>query len=381
MRKIASHYLLTPDGLCSDRVVTIADDGEILSVETCREIDRLAGVEFYSGILLPGFVNAHCHLELSAMQGMIPEGCGFAGFARGMRRLRVRCTEEELRRAAALADSRMWQEGVQVVGDVCNGPITFPIKAASKICYHSFIELFGVGKTDSVAADRLAEQARSMGLRATVTPHSLYAVGREAFASIVKKADNEPISLHFLESEQEQELFHRTGALWKWYVEQGLDPDFLDGGSPTERLLRELPHDRRLLLVHDCRLDSTSFDRIRAHFESAVSWVFCPGSNRYISGERPPWKLLRDRGARIALGTDSLASNRTLSMVAELSLLPEIPLEERLRWATQGGAEALGIDDRCGRIESGMRPGLVLLEGVDYAKMELTPQSHARRIV
>lgn len=97
-RRIASHYLLTRSGLRPRPLLTLADDGTVVGVDTWRDPDRQAGVEFYSGILLPGMVNAHCHLELSCLRGAIPAGGGFAAFARGMGAQRGRFDEEQRRR-------------------------------------------------------------------------------------------------------------------------------------------------------------------------------------------------------------------------------------------------------------------------------------------
>ena len=115
-------------------------------------------------------------------------------------------------------------------------------------------------------------------------------------------------------------------------------------------------------------------------FSTPVAWALCPRSNLYISGLRPPVELLRRNGLHICVGTDSLASNERLSPLEELKSLPEVPLDERLRWATAAGAAALGIDDRLGSVEPGKRPGLLLLSGIDYERMQLTDRSTLSRI-
>lgn len=104
----------------------------------------MPGTEFYSGVLAPGLVNAHCHLELSYLRGAIPEGCGFAGFAGAMGQVRERFGPEERLRAVAAADAAMWQAGVQAVGDISNGDTTFSVKELSRVAYHTFIEFFGL---------------------------------------------------------------------------------------------------------------------------------------------------------------------------------------------------------------------------------------------
>ena len=107
-------------------------------------MDSQAGVEFYSGILLPDMVNAHCHLELSYMKGRIPPGGGFTAFAKGMGTARTGATREQRVAAAEDADAVLWSQGVGAVGDVCNGDSTFALKRRSRIGYTNFLELFGI---------------------------------------------------------------------------------------------------------------------------------------------------------------------------------------------------------------------------------------------
>ena len=95
IRRIASNLLWQPGGFLRHPLVSIDAGGRILGVEQCAEPDRLAGVEFYGGVLLPGLVNAHCHLELAHLAGMIPAGCGFRGFIRALRAHRHAVSGEE----------------------------------------------------------------------------------------------------------------------------------------------------------------------------------------------------------------------------------------------------------------------------------------------
>ncbi len=388
MKRISSHYLLTPEGLLPRRVVTVDGGGTIIDISAPENLDREAGVEFYAGILIPGFVNAHCHLELSYLHEAISAGGGFAEFAKGMRANRGRFTEEERMRTADFRDAKMWAEGVSAVGDICNGRTTFGVKSRSRIKYHNFIELFGLD-ADPARAFEICGDARRGGLEATITPHATYSLQREAFAAAVDGTENlvfasetrQPLSIHFMESTDETELFQKRGLMWEWYLEQGLEPDFLNCGSPAERLVRQVPADRPVMLIHNCCVTQRDIDIVMDHFTAPVTWVLCPGSNRYISGTRPPVELLRKNRLRIAVGTDSLASNETFSMVHELGMLGNVPLEELLSWATLNGARALGMDNRLGSIEIGKSPGLVLLSGLDMETLALAPGAKTERII
>ena len=377
MRRIASHRLLLPDNtLLHDPLVTVGDDGRIAAVESCCDVDRREGVEFYAGLLLPGFVNAHCHIELSHLSGTVPRRCGFAGFARAMAASRGGFTDAQRHSAAAAALAKMWSEGVDAVGDISNGESSFAAKAESPVRLRNWAEFFGLNTPSDESVRRLAER-----FGATVTPHSTYSVQDAPFRAICA-AGREPLSIHFLESCGEAELYRGCGELTVWYAERGWECDFLGYGSPARRIVESVPAGRRTMLVHNCHLTQEDYDLISAHFTEPVWWCICPRSNDYISGAEPPVPLLRRNGANICIGTDSAASNEVLSMVAELKALRgRMPLVEALSAATRGGAEALGFADELGRVEAGRRCGLTVLEGVDFDSMTLRDTAAARRVV
>ena len=374
-RKIASNWLWTPEGFLRRPLVTLDDGGRILDVRTCDDPDREPFTEFHAGLLTPGFVNAHCHLELSALRGRIPEGCGFAGFARAMGEVRGLTGEEERRAAIAAADAEMTRGGIVAVGDIANGEAAFDVKSAGRIAYRTFAEFFGLRM---MAADSLRPLLRHP--RTSLTPHSVYSVQDAPFRALCAEG-TAPLSIHFMESPAEAELFAGRGPLHEWYARAGFACDFLHYGSPAERLVRSIPAERPLILVHACCVGEEEVRRILAHFTAPVYWCLCPRSNRYISRLAPPVALLRSLGARICLGTDSLASNRSLSLLDELRALGGIPLRESLRWATLGGAEALGLDDALGTVAPGKRPGLNLLTGLDFERMALTPDTRVKPLI
>ncbi len=374
-RKIASNWLWTPEGFLRRPLVTLDDGGRILDVRTCDAPDREPFTEFHAGLLTPGFVNAHCHLELSALRGRIPEGCGFAGFARAMGEVRGLADEEERRAAIAAADAEMTRGGIVAVGDIAHGEAAFDVKSAGRIAYRTFAEFFGLR---TMAADGLRPLLRHP--RTSLTPHSVYSVQDAPFRALCAEG-TAPLSIHFMESPAEAELFAGRGPLHEWYARAGFACDFLHYGSPAERLVRSIPAERPLILVHACCVGEEEVRRILAHFTAPVYWCLCPRSNRYISRLEPPVALLRSLGARICLGTDSLASNRSLSLLDELRALGGVPLRESLRWATLGGAEALGLDDALGTVAPGKRPGLNLLTGLDFERMALTPDTRVKPLL
>ena len=136
------------------------------------------------------------------------------------------------------------------------------------------------------------------------------------------------------------------------------------------------------MLVHNCYLTPEDIDVIMNHFTAPVYWVLCPRSNSYISGLEPrSVALMRARGLNICIGTDSLASNWSLSILEELKCFKDVPLDELLSWATLGGAKALGLDHALGVVEAGRRCGIVNISGVNLESMSLTDAYVARRLL
>ena len=337
----------------------------------------MAGVEFHSGILCAGFVNAHSHIELAYLHGAIETGGGFANFASSMGKVRGNFSEEEQLSAIADGDKTMWQEGVDAVGDIVNGATSFAIKSSSKIYYHSFAEVFGLRECN---IERQRELLRYPNT--SLSPHSVYSVQDAPFREVCGAQKEQPLSIHFLETQSEKELYLGGGSLHEWYKAVGFECDFLHYGSPAKRIVECVPKDRSVMLVHNCAVSQEDVDTIMGHFSAPVYWALCPRSNNYISGLEPQSvELLRANKLNICIGTDSLASNWSLSIVEELKMFKGIPLTELLQWATINGAKALGIDDKFGTIEVGKQSGIVNLTGVNLIDFTLTSASKAVRIL
>ncbi len=376
MRRIASHRLLLPNReWLKNPLLTLDHRGTILAIESREDVDSLADVEFYGGLLIPGFVNAHCHLELSHMKGAIERGCGFAGFAQGMGSKRGGFSADERFRAAAAAAAKMWAEGISAVGDISNGESSFEVKSYSPIRFRNWIEFFGLNNTSDERLHHLLRYDDTI-----ITPHSIYSVQDAPFRKICSEGSG-ALSIHFMESSGEQALFKGEGELAEWYARRGFECDFLHYGSPARRIVESVPSVRPLMLVHNCFVTEEDIDLIMSHFKAPVWWCLSPRSNNYISGIKPPVGLLRRKGLNICVGTDSLASNDSLSMLEEVKALEGLPLAEALHAATAVGADALGFGDDMGRIEVGLRPGVVLIEGVDFDTMTLRSDARSRRLL
>ncbi|MFH0760819.1 MAG: amidohydrolase family protein [Bacteroidota bacterium] len=389
MRKFSAHRICPvtsppiPFG-----IIETDDKGTILAVrETGGQPVEEAGLEFYNGMIVPGFINAHCHLELSHLKGQIPANTGLAGFLSRIRENRSG-TPEEILRAAREADNMMFSGGISAAGDICNTTDTAGIKNTSPIRYHSFIEIFGLDPSTASSRFHQALLYTSSFLLSTLTPHSPYSVSRTLWELFREHPElTRRISIHHAESEEERELLEKgTGPLADDFRHTGLDISQLPANAKEIfSLLNTYLPDSQVLLVHNLNFnpDLRHSSLITRHL--SLFYILCPNSNLYIHNRLPDFKRFAGSGEIVCLGTDSLASNRNLSIPEEMKTVqeaaPEIPFEVILRWATLNGAIALGMDDELGTLEPGKRPGLVNISPFDYNAGKLKPESRARRLI
>ncbi|MDR3133069.1 MAG: amidohydrolase family protein [Prevotellaceae bacterium] len=389
MRRIAAHYLFPILGEPLARGVVTLNDENII-VETGTLQDETESTEFYNGILVPGFVNAHCHLELSHMKGAcMPQG-GLAGFIRQMGSpARYQSTAAVRAAAMAAADREMQAEGIVAAGDVCNIAESFAVKQTSPVFYHSFIELAGLeaavaGKKYQTAC-LLAASVQSMGLAASITPHAAYSMNEQLLSAAFAAANEAGIaSVHNQESEEENELFlSGSGALGELFAESGFTLPPVTGERSIHRLLPYIEKQTRTLLVHNVATTEEDYEAAASRLPN-LTWVFCPASNLRIGRRLPPIDRFYKRNAQIAVGTDSLASNSRLSIIEELKIIskhfPQIPLPALLQWATLNGARALNKEREFGSLIAGKRAGVVLIENIDFTTMQLTSDSKATNL-
>ncbi|MDR1406069.1 MAG: amidohydrolase family protein [Prevotellaceae bacterium] len=384
MRRIAAHYLFPIDGEPLPMgVVTLNDENVI--VETGRWQGETESTEFYNGILAPGFVNAHCHLELSHLKNACTPHGGLAGFIRQMNGPARYEAEAGVRTAAMYAaDREMQAEGIVAVGDVCNAAESFTVKQDSPIFYHSFIELAGLdeavaGKKQQ-SAHLLAAGVRQMGLSASITPHAAYSMSEQLLADACAAANEAGIaSIHNQESEEENELFiSGRGALGALFAKSGFPLPPVTGKRSIYRLLPHIEKRTRTLFVHNVTTTEEDYEAAVSRLPHAC-WVLCPASNLQIGRRLPPVDMFYKKNAPVAIGTDSLASNSRLSIMEELKIIsrhfPQIPLHTLLQWATLNGARALNRERELGSLRAGKRAGVVLIENADLRTLQLTEES------
>ena len=397
MRKIAATYLFPIHKKpIKNGILVCSDNGEILEIiDNNGVLKEQPGLEFYSGILVPGFVNAHCHLELSHLHQKIEEKTGIGGFIGKINRLRNEETQNK-ERAIWGADRKMWAAGISAIGDISNSLLTLDVKQKSKIYYHTFIESFGFHPDRAERAFDLAkylqDEFRRNGLPESIVPHSPYSVSAQLFKKIQQNAlaEKSILSIHNQESKGEEDFFKTgTGEIAN-HLQHNLGIDISHwkptAKSSVQSILKYLPAENQLLLVHNTftKKNDVAFLKKYRSLENTFL-ALCPRSNLYIESTLPPVDLFRNENLQICVGTDSLASNYSLSVLEELKTLqenfPEISLEELLKWGTLNGAKSLRIQDNFGSFEVGKKPGVNLIAGVDLKQLKLTQKCKVRRIL
>ncbi|MCU0455637.1 MAG: amidohydrolase family protein [Bacteroidales bacterium] len=390
MRRISAQYVITNDRPVLRRaVVSAEDDGTITGImENDGLLTEKQSVEFYNGIIIPGFVNCHCHLELSHLKGEIPEGAGLPEFIMNIRNRRDRNEGDPAVMKKAVM--QMADEGIVLCGDICNNASAFSTKENSNIAWHSFIEVFGIDPARAekriAEAGQTAEEAGKYGFSYSVTPHSLYSVSLPLLRLLKEyTSENRVTSVHFMESESEKQFLRdNTGSLKESYERSGLlTDDIMTPAGHAEGILDEITLSGNLILVHNTFTDAATVKKVLQR--KNTWWCLCPGSNLYVEGRMPPVDMLISEGCELVLGTDSLASNKNLSILSEMKLIseyfPAVRLEEMIRWATLNGARALDKENIFGKIASGMKPGLLLLENADLLNMKLLPETTVKRLL
>ncbi|SHG93386.1 amidohydrolase family protein [Pedobacter caeni] len=358
-----------------DGVIGVDSEGLIKEILTADEAATkgITDIKYYKGALVPGFVNAHCHLELSHLQGKIARHTGLPGFVEQVIRQR-QAEESEVIAAMEAADRKMYENGIVAVGDISNKLISKEVKEISGIYYHTFIEAMGFNPVKAGEIIKAAIDLKNAfkPLSGSIVPHAPYSVSDELFHEIRTEGEknNDLISIHNQETPDENAFFeHKTGSFLKLYQFLGLDIDFFEAtGKPSlPSYLPELSATQKTLLVHNTFTSKSDLDFAENHHQ-LLYWCLCPNANLYIEDKLPELKLLQEANVKITLGTDSLASNDQLSIIEEMKTLQEhfkVSFDELLKWATWNGAEFLGIEDRFGSLAVGKTPGIVLLEIVE----------------
>lgn len=376
MRKISADIIFAgaPAPLIKNGIIIVNDDGTIYDI--LPEGSAGEDIEHHKGIITPGFINTHCHLELSHMRGRISQKNGMQGFVSEFLSLRPTLDPSLAAPAMEEAEQEMIRNGIMAVGDISNDASTFALKAKKNLFYHTFIEVFDIFPSRAKEVfEKGKELLAQAPQRASIAPHAPYTVSKELFDLISDNAENNGItSYHNQESLAESELYiSKTGKIFDMFSRIGNKMDYFQptGMNSIRSTLPLLSKNNRVLLVHNTFTTADDISWAEANHDK-LYWCFCPNANLYIEDALPDFNAFANANVKCTIGTDSLASNHTLSVLDELKVItkaaPQIPLATLITWATKNGAEFLGCDE-LGTIEKGKRPGLNLIEGAEGTRL------------
>lgn len=367
MRKIQS-TIINGHQILENGVLVLDDNGVTVDLIPEHKID-FSDFEIHDGFLVSGFVNAHCHLELSHLKNKIKKHTGLVDFVLQVQAHR-NASDEEIQEAMLAAETEMKNDGIVAVGDISNTANSFQIKGQHNLHYHTFLEglSFMPARAASTmeAMKALKKQASSLNLKSSISPHAPYSVSRELF-KMMEELHEEMYTLHHLESLEEiMFLKEKTGQFLRLYefFNIAIDEFSPEEKSATLYWLNQFEVSK-IILVHNTFLSDDSFEMISARLKN-IFWCICANANLYIENRLPNIPSLIEKGAKICIGTDSLASNEQLSITAEIKTIkrhfPEIDTAYLLQCASIHGAEALGIEDQYGQFFLGKKNPVVLVE-------------------
>ena len=380
-RKFKGDKMFNGFGFIDNEQVLITDEhGTVIELTTTQDAGEQ--IEQFDGTICPGFINAHCHLELSHLKDVIPPHTGLIPFLLDVVGKRDFPMETILDRIEK-AEKEMFQDGIVAVGDIGNTANTLETKRNSKIRWNNFVEVLSF--SDEMSPKRMQEynevlkafndaelELEKDHFKSALVPHAPYTISNLTFKEINRLTPGAVISMHNQEHPAEDVLYKTgEGDYLPFLKIFGFDasPFPITGKSALRSCLPHFNNKQRVLLVHNTFIPEEDI-AFAIHYAkehlAGVHFCLCPNANLYIENKMPPILKLMEQGADLVLGTDSYSSNWQLSIASEIKIinerLPEIPLETILRWATINGAKALEREDELGSFEKGKKPGVVLLD-------------------
>jgi len=362
--------------------VVACDNGVIRFVGQMKDAPPGDDFELGDAALLPGLVNAHTHLELTAMRGFL-EGLAFENWIDTLRRARTAVLDDDaLLDSARLGVIEGVEHGVTMFADTSASGL--PARAMRECGVRGVMYQEVFGPDPAVCAESLADlDARVQLLRSEATdmvrigvsPHAPYTVSDELYRAVAAYAASNslPIAMHIAESASEQDLVCRgTGTFASWHSKRGIAVRSR-ARSPIALLadLGALPP--RTLLIHAVQADS---EDIRTIVRADACVAHCPTSNAKFGHGIAPLSEFLEAGIDVGLGSDSMASNNRMDILdeARLAVLSAnlraaspvaLTAARALELATIGGARALGIDGIAGSLEPGKSADLAAFRLVE----------------
>lgn len=367
--KIKFKALLPMQGEAIENGELLIEQGRIREVyEEQTQSEDSTCLDLSDHLLLPGFVNAHCHLSLSALHEKVPRCENFTDWVRALLKENMQLPWDEKVTAIKSGAQEMLNSGVTTLADFMSQPELLPEYETLPFRQILFLEVLGFksgmveGVLNRVTSVFASQNPKGDLLQLGLAPHAPYSVSPELFRELRKLASHYdcPFTCHVAEFPEEVRFLKEGGGdLQKFLTERNvIDDDWQPPAKSPVRYLDEIGVLDAMIGVHLNHIDG-DLECLAARNARAV---FCPGSSRWFGRTQiMPVRQLLDIGVTVGLGTDSLASNESLSFLREIKIademLPDVSRPEILKMATEGGGVALGLPTGC--IAPGMSADLI----------------------
>lgn len=381
MQYLSADLIFTENHILErDQVLIIEEDGSIVDVAQ-RDHVQSPDIQEYRGILVPGFVNTHCHLELSDMYQKIPQHTGLVTFIEKVNQYKFDKKEIAIE-IMQKADQTMYEAGIAAVADISNTSDTIQVKKKSKINYHTLVEIMGV---DGHLAMQRWQNGKKIfqdfvlhDLDASITLHAPYSCSIELFHMLAECDEcGHLFSIHNLECLDERSLYSPEANTLKDFLKKYIQTDYMLPVWNRDTMpfyTQFLDDSKNSLFVHNTYMQPQDLTALKLEHAYLCT---CPNANLYIENKLPDYTTWMDSKYKITIGTDSLASNQNLSIWDELKTImrhTDIPLHTLLLWATLHGAEYMQLQEQLGSFTKGKKPGVVLLNGDIQEPQQLQPK-------
>ena len=375
MRFISATQVFSGKEFLPTNTVLVVNDNGLIENITITENVESTNIEHFEGIVSPGFINTHCHLELSHLKNIIKHHTGIVDFGLSVMKYRNEFSMELQQEAMQLADKEMQIQGIVAIGDISNTNDSIKTKQESDLYYHTFVELIALNPERAnlvfdIGKQLLSEYSNAQ-LSASLAPHAPYSASLELIKKITDDCHhlNKATSIHNQESKAENDFFNsKTGDYLRLYETIKVPIDYFKATekSSLRTVISSLNKDINTLLVHNTFSSKDDIETVKGSHQK-LYWCLCPNANLYIENTLPNINLLSLNKCALTLGTDSLASNSELSIINEINTIlkhqPNISLELLLNAATFNGAKFLGIENQFGLLEKNKKCGVNLIEG------------------
>lgn len=345
-------------------------DGRITYVGPRANAPRGEDSDLGAAILMPGLVNTHTHLELTVMRGFL-EDLDFAQWIMRLNRVkRAVLHREQMLDGARLGVEEGLLAGITTYADTCDTGVAFDAMLEAGVRGVMYQEVFG--PDPAVCAQSMAElrakvktlrERETTLVRIGVSPHAPYTVSDVLYESVAQYAADErlPVAVHIAESDVERMLVERGEGVFAEGLRKRNITISRRASSSVELLKRTRILDRRPLMIHCVRVHEGDIALI-AGSKSPVA--HCPASNAKLGHGTAPVVEMLGAGITVGLGSDSVASNNSMDILAEsraavlaqrarLGRHDVLSANEALALATLGGATALGLDSEIGSLDVG----------------------------